>query len=61
MHTVFASEIIKTDISDHFPFFLCYKYNTIKEDAKQEFIYKYKFSDQSLGTFKLGLRDINWS
>ena len=61
MHTGFKSGIIKTDISDHFPIFLCYKYIAEKEDAKKEFIYKRRFSDQSIGAFKIRLCDINWS
>ena len=61
MHTGFQSKIIKTDISDHFPIFFCYKYIAEKEDAKKEFMYKRRFSDQSTGTFNIRLRDINWS
>ena len=61
MHTGFKSRIIKTGISDHFPIFFCYKYIAEKKDAKKEFIYKRRFSDQSIGTFKLRLRDINWN
>ena len=61
MHTGFKSRIIKTDISDHFPFFFCYKYIAKEEDAKKEFICKRRFSDQSIGTFKLRLRGVNWS
>ena len=45
IHTGFKSRIIKTDISDHFPVFFCYKYIAEKEDAKKEFIYKRRFSD----------------
>ena len=48
----FKSGIIKTNISEHFLMFFCYKYNTGKEDAKKEFIYKCN---------KIRLRDINWS
>ena len=59
--TGFKSGIIKTDISNHFPIFFCYKYIAEKEDAKKEFTYKRRFSDQSIETFKLRLRDINWS
>ena len=51
MHNAFKSGIIKTDISDNLPLFFCYKYVTEKEDAKKEFIYKRRFSDQSTGTF----------
>ena len=61
MHTGFKSRIIKTDISDHFPIFFCYKYIAEKEDAKKEFICKRRFSDQSIEIFKIRLRDINWS
>ena len=61
MHTGFKSGIIKTYISDNFPIFFCYKYIAEKEDAKKKFIYKRRFSDQSIGTFKIRLRDINWS
>ena len=61
MHTGFKSGIIRTGISDHFPIFFCSKYIAEKEDAKKEFIYKRRFSDQSIGTFKIGLRDRNWS
>ena len=61
MHTGFKSGIIKTDISDHFPILFCYKYIAEKEDAKKEFIYKCRFFDQSIGTFKIRLHDINWS
>ena len=61
MHTGFKSGIKKTDISDYFPIFCCYKYIAEKEDAKKKFIYKRRFSNQSIGTFKLGLRDINCS
>ena len=43
MYTGFKSGIIKTDISDHFPMFFCYKYIAEKEDAKKE--YKRRFSD----------------
>ena len=59
MNTGFKSAIIKTDISDHFQIFFCYKYIAEKEDAKKEF--KRKFSNPSIGTFKLRLRYINWS
>ena len=52
MCTGFKSGIIKTDISDHFPVFVCYKYIAEKEDAKKELIYKRRFSDQPIGTFK---------
>ena len=51
MHTGFKSEIIKTGISNHFPIFFYYKYITVKEDAKKEFVYKHRFFDQSIGTF----------
>ena len=37
MHTGFKSGIKKTDISDHFPIFCCYKYIAEKEDAKKKF------------------------
>ena len=59
MHTGFKSGIKKADISDHFPIFFCYMYIAEKEDAKKEFIYKCRFSDQSIGTFKIRLCDIN--
>ena len=36
MHIVFKSEIMKTDISDHFPIFFCYKYIAKKEDANKD-------------------------
>ena len=61
MHTGFKSGIIRTDISDHFPIFFCYKYIAEKQDAKKEFIYKRRFSDQSIGTFNIRLREVNWS
>ena len=61
MHTGFKSGIIKIDISDHFPIFISYKYIPEKGDAKKEFIYKRRFSDQSIGTLKIRSRDINWS
>ena len=61
MHTGFKSAIIKTDISDHFQIFICYKYIAEKEDAKKEFKYKRKFSNQSIGTFKLRLCYIHCS
>ena len=51
MHIAFKSGVTKTYISDHFPIFFCYKYIAEKEDAKREFIYKRRFSDQSIGTF----------
>ena len=60
-HTGFKSRIIKTDISYHFPIFICFKYIARKEDAKKAFIYKRRLSDQSIGTFTLRLHDINWS
>ena len=53
MHTGFKSGIVKTDISDYFPIFFYYKYIAEKEDAKKEFIYKSRFSDQSIETFKI--------
>ena len=56
MPTGFKSRIIKTDISDHFPIFFCYKYIVEKEDAKKEFIYKHRFSGQSIRIFKIRLR-----
>ena len=59
MHTGFKSEIIKTEISNYLLMFICYKYIAEKEDTKKEFKYKRRFSDQSIGTFKLRLRDIN--
>ena len=59
MHTGFKSGIINADIPDHFPIFFCYKYIAGKEDAKKVFIYKRRFSDQSIETFKVRLRDIN--
>ena len=61
MHTGIKSGIIKTDISDHFPIFFCYKYIAEIEYARKEFIYKGIFLDQSIRTFKIRLRDINWS
>ena len=61
IHTGFKSGIIKTDISDHFPIFFCYKYIAEKEDTKKEFIYKRRFSDQSIGKFKIRLCDIKWN
>ena len=61
MQIRFKSGIIKTDISDYFPTFFCFKYIAEKEDAEKEFIFKRRSSDQSIGTFKLRLRDINWS
>ena len=61
MHTGFKSGIIRTDISDHFPIFFCYKFIAEKQDAKKEFIYKRRFSDQSIGTFNIRLREVNWS
>ena len=60
MQTGFKSGIIKTDISDHYTIFFCYKYIAEKEDTKKEFIYKRRFSDQLIGTFKIRLRDVNW-
>ena len=60
MHTGFKSGVIKTNISNHFPIFFCYKYIVEKDDAKKEFMYKRRLSDQSIGTFKIRLRDINW-
>ena len=38
MDTGFKSGIIKTDISDHFPIFFCYKYIAEKEDTNKEFL-----------------------
>ena len=38
MHIRFELGIIKTDISDHYPVFFCYKYIAEKEDAKKEFV-----------------------
>ena len=61
MHTGFKSGIIKAEISDHFPIFFCYMYLARKKDVKEEFIYKRRFYDQSIGRFKLRLRNINWS
>ena len=46
MHIGFKLGIIKTDISDHFPVFFCYKYIAEKQDAKKELIYKQKFAVQ---------------
>ena len=60
MHAWFKSGTIKTDISDRFPTFFCYKHIAENEDAKTEFISK-RFSDQSIGMFEIRLRDINWS
>ena len=60
-HTVFKSGIIKTEILHHFPIFSWYKYIAEKEDAKKEFIYKLRLSNQSIGTFEIRQRDINWS
>ena len=37
MHTGLKSGIIKSDISNHFPVFFCYKYIVEKEDAKKKF------------------------
>ena len=37
MHTGFKSGIIKSDMSNHFPIFFCYKYIVEKEDAKKKF------------------------
>ena len=50
MHIGFKLGIIKTDISDHFPVFFCYKYIVEKEE---KLLYKHKFSVQ------LRLCDIN--
>ena len=61
MRTRFKSGIIKSDISNHFPIFFCYKYIVGKKDAKKGFIYKRRFSEHSTGTSKLTLSDINWS
>ena len=61
MHNGFKSGIIKTVISGHFPILFCCKYIAEKEDTNKEFIYKRRFSDQSIRTFKVRLRDINWS
>ena len=58
IHTGFKSGIIKSNISDHFPIFFCCKYIAEKEDAKKEFIYKRRFSDHSIETLKIRLRDI---
>ena len=60
-HTGFKSEIMKTEIPNHFPVFFCHKYIAEKEDAKKEFIYKRRFFNQSIGTFKIRLCDIHWS
>ena len=62
-YTGFKSAIIKTDISIIFQFSFVIRILPIaeKEDPKKEFIYKRRFSDQSIGTFKIRLRDINWS
>ena len=35
MHTGFKSEIIKTEISNYFLIFICYKYIVEKEDTKK--------------------------
>ena len=59
MHTGFKSGIIKTDISDHVPVFICYKYIAEKEDANKEFMHKARFSDQAIGIFTLRLCDKN--
>ena len=49
MNTGFKSGIIKSDLSNHFPIFFCYKYIAGKEDANKEFIYKRRFSNLSIG------------
>ena len=61
MHSGFKSGIIKTHIYDYFPIFFCCKQINKKEDAQEEFTHKRRLSDQSIGTFKKRLRDINWS
>ena len=55
MHTGSKREFIKTDSCNDFPIFFCYKYIARKKDAEKKFIYKRKFSNQSIGTLKLTL------
>ena len=38
MHISFEFGIVKTDISNHFTVFFCYKYIAKKEDVKKEFV-----------------------
>ena len=61
MHSGFISGIIKSSSLINFTMHFCYKCIAKKEDAKNEFIYKLRFSDQSIGTFQSRLCDINRS
>ena len=60
MYTGFKSGTKKTDISNCVPVFICYNYTSENEGAIKEFVYKCIFSNQSIGTFKLRLHNINW-
>ena len=57
----FKTDIIKTDISDHFSIFFIFKCVIDSTEAKEEFIYKCNYSSNSIETFKHKLREVNWN
>ena len=55
----FKTDIIKTDIPDHFPTFFIFKYIVDTTEAREEFIYKRNYSGNSIETFKQKLCKVN--
>ena len=52
-------DIVKTDISNHFPIFFIFKCVVDITEAREEFIYKQNYSGNSIETFKQKLREVN--
>ena len=61
LNAEFKTGIIKTDTSDHFPIFFILKRVVDTTEAREEFIYKRNYSDNSIETFKQKLRELKWN
>ena len=57
--TVFKTEILKTDISDHFPIWYLSQYSLPQENKdKNTFIYKRTYNSECINSFKQKLYEI---
>ena len=56
----FKSAIIKSDLSDHFPFVFTLKTNETTQKPVVKFTYKRSFCEKNIGKFKNTLHNRNW-
>ena len=58
--TKFKTEIVKSDISDHFPIFFVAGYDIHIKETKERFIFRRYLSDISVEKLKCKLRNVSW-